>query len=457
MRSLRTRFIISHLLPLLIIIPLAGFAFFYILETQVLLNNLERNLTEEATLISTEAVGQSGIWEDPAEAQAFLQSLSERFQGQITLLSPSGQPLGGATPQPGEDTPSANNTSSFQFSAQSAVISVPVHNIDQELIGIVQVTQEVQSLSGHFVRLRWLFLGVLLLELLLGSLIGLVLALRLERPIHTLTSAVSEIASSQSVNTVTINGPEELRLLGQAINSLSQRLKELEEARRHLLANVVHELGRPLGAVRSAIHVLRQDDDQPPELRQELLAGIDAELERLQPLLDDLTRLHGQTLGARELILQPLALNEWLQPLLQPWKAAAEEKGLAWQVSLTPDLPPLMADPDRLAQAVGNLLSNALKYTPVNGKISIETGRTGGDLWLRIGDTGPGIAAEDLAHLFTPFYRGQQKHRFPRGLGLGLTIASEVVVAHNGRIQVDSDLGRGSQFTIYLPLTLTPA
>ncbi|MCA9964082.1 MAG: ATP-binding protein, partial [Anaerolineales bacterium] len=86
------------------------------------------------------------------------------------------------------------------------------------------------------------------------------------------------------------------------------------------------------------------------------------------------------------------------------------------------------------------------------GKVSVETGRSGGELWLRVADTGPGIPADELPNLFTPFFRGQQASRFPRGLGLGLTIAQEVAVAHNGRIQVDSDLGRGSQFTLYLPI-----
>jgi signal transduction histidine kinase len=296
---------------------------------------------------------------------------------------------------------------------------------------------------------------VLGLELLVGSLIGLLLALRLERPIYTLTSAVTNIAAGHSIEQLPISGLDELRLLAQAVNHLSQRLREMEETRRHLLANVVHELGRPLGAVRSAIHVLRQDKNSSPALQQELLAGIDAELERLQPLLDDLARLHGQNLGVRELTLQPLALNDWLLPLLQPWQAAAKEKGLIWQVTLAPTLPPLLGDPDRLAQAVGNLLSNAVKYTPADGKISVETGRSGGELWLRVGDTGFGISAEDLPHLFTAFFRGQQQSRFPRGLGLGLTIAQEIAAAHNGRIQVDSAPGHGSQFTLYLPLSAT--
>ncbi len=453
MRSLRGRFLLSHLLPVLITVPLAGIALFYILETQLLLNNLEQELSQQVELVNTEIGGRGDIWQDPDQAEAFLQSLSRQFQGQVTLLSPSGQPFSSdATPAPEGGSSPAGVVLSSTISAQTAVIYVPVRDINQELVGIVQVSREVHDLSGRFAGLRWIFIGVLLLELLGGSIIGLVLALNLERPIRVLTSAVTDIAAGQHIEELHIGGPDELRLLARAVNILSTRLENLEETRRHLLANVVHEVGRPLGAVRSAIHALRQDRSQSPAVRQELLAGIDLELEQLQPLLDDLTSLHSQNMGARELALQPLDLNDWLRPHLQFWRAAAQEKGLTWQAALAPDLPLLRIDPDRLARAVGNLLSNAIKYTQPEGKVSVETGRSGGEVWLRIGDTGPGIAAEDMPQLFTPFFRGQQQSRFPKGLGLGLTISQEIVAAHNGRIQVDSALGRGSQFVIYLPL-----
>ena len=103
--------------------------------------------------------------------------------------------------------------------------------------------------------------------------------------------------------------------------------------------------------------------------------------------------------------------------------------------------------------ALGNLLSNAIKYTPPGGQVSVEAGRKDGEIWVRVSDTGPGIPPEEQEQVFTPFYRSQARRRFPQGMGLGLSIAREVVLAHGGHLELDSTPGLGSQFTVYLPTT----
>jgi signal transduction histidine kinase len=225
----------------------------------------------------------------------------------------------------------------------------------------------------------------------------------------------------------------------------------LEEARRRLLANLVHEVGRPIGALQSAIQALLNGADQEAELRQELLEGMEAEVQRMHPLLDNLAKLHDQVLGTLELNHRPVALGEWLMRTVAPWREAAQAKGLHWQIDIPKSLPTVDIDPDRLAQAVGNLLSNAVKYTPANGTVSLDAGVEAGQVWLRVSDTGPGISPAEQAHIFEPFYRSQSGHRFPQGMGLGLTIARELVIAHNGRLEVESEPGQGSRFTIRLP------
>jgi signal transduction histidine kinase len=109
-------------------------------------------------------------------------------------------------------------------------------------------------------------------------------------------------------------------------------------------------------------------------------------------------------------------------------------------------------DPDRLAQVVGNLLSNAIKYTPQGGTVSLAAGAGADEVWIRISDTGPGISADEQARIFAPFYRSQLNRRFPQGMGLGLSIASSLVAAHGGRLELDSAPGQGSHFTVRLPL-----
>jgi signal transduction histidine kinase len=208
-----------------------------------------------------------------------------------------------------------------------------------------------------------------------------------------------------------------------------------------------------LGAFRSATQALLGRSGEDPALRWELLEGMDAEVDRLDRLLDDLAGLHEQVLGTLELNLEPTALGEWLAHTLPPWRESAQAKGLKWHATLPPDLPSVDVDPDRLAQVVGNLLSNAIKYTPPRGTVSLDAGVEGEEAWIRISDTGPGIAPEEQARIFAPFYRSQPGRRFPQGMGLGLNIAYALVAAHGGRLELDSTPGQGSHFTVRLPLS----
>ena len=146
-------------------------------------------------------------------------------------------------------------------------------------------------------------------------------------------------------------------------------------------------------------------------------------------------------------------LDEWLPPILLPWRAAALEKGLSWQATIAEPLPAVSIDRRRMAQAVGNLLSNAVKYTPSGGAVSVEARSNGRETWIRVGDTGPGIDEAEQERIFEPFYRSDRDRRFPQGLGLGLTLARDLVAAHGGRLTLDSAPGEGSRFTIAIPVS----
>ncbi|MBN1582072.1 MAG: HAMP domain-containing histidine kinase, partial [Anaerolineae bacterium] len=209
----------------------------------------------------------------------------------------------------------------------------------------------------------------------------------------------------------------------------------------------------PLGALRSAIQALLGGADKDEELRQELLTGIEDEIDRLRRLLDDLAGLHDQVLGSLELDRRTIALGTWLAHTLGPWREATRDKGLQWQTTIPPALPVFKADPDRLGQALGDLLNNAIKYTSAGGLVTVDAGVKDGMAWIRVGDTGPGIAAEEQERIFEPFYRSQMGRRFPQGMGLGLSIARDVVIAHGGRLDVDSAPGLGSRFTMFLPFS----
>ncbi|MCA9944749.1 MAG: sensor histidine kinase [Anaerolineales bacterium] len=467
MRSLRGRLIISHLLPLLVAIPLVSLAVLYILETQVLLNSLTDELAQQANLIAEFAAVRADIWENPEQARSFVASVSRHTQGYVTLLQSDGTLLESNDPVSKEQAAqllaledlktaqSGQSTThvSYSLSQQSEIASAlaPVLDTNQQVVGLVRMTHRVNTIADRFAQLRWLALADIGLQLLVGGGIGLALALGLERPLHKATQAVYEVASGRQAPTLTEEGPVEVRQLQHAVNVLEQRLYQVEETRRNLLANLVHELGRPLGALQAGIGALRHGADQDPELRQELLLGMETEIEHLRPLLDDLAHLHDNVLGVRDLHCRPTPLSSWLPPLLLPWREAAMEKGLHWQADIPDNLPSLSVDPERLAQVIGNLLSNAIKYTPPGGAVTITANSSETEAAVGVSDTGPGIAAADQSRIFEPFYRVNQERRYPDGLGLGLTIAHDLVSAHNGRLTVNSTPGQGSRFTILLP------
>lgn len=468
LNSLRRRLIVSHLAPLLVIVPLMGIALVYVLETQVLLPNLSNELAGQAGLVTEIATDQSGLWRDSVVAQAFVERVSARLTARLVLLDANGRLLASSEPvdaaqieQPldhlglsqvlsGE--PSIHVDYSSRMHSEVADVFMPVTGSDGRVVGVIRLTHRLANVYELFMRLRYLIIGILFAGLLLGSAVGWVLALNLEQPLKRVTLAVHQLTRGESQEPLAEDGPDEIRLLIHSFNSFVERLQTLEQNRRQLLANLVHELGRPLGALHSAIQALLGGADQDEVLRRELLTGMDAEIARLRRLLDDLAHLREQLTGTLELARRPVAMSEWLTRLLATRREAAHQKGMQWQETLPPDLPTLEIDPDRLAQAVGNLISNATQYTPSGGMVSVEAGTKATEMFIRVSDTGPGIPTEEMEHIFMPFYRGRTGRRFPQGMGLGLAIARDLVIAHGGRLEVENALGQGSRFTVWLPL-----
>lgn len=462
MRTLRSQFILSHILPLLLVAPLVGIALIYLLETQVLLAGLSERLTERANLIAQSLQEQASLWDNPEQAQAFIAEITLSVDGRVFLLEPGGTIIAGSSdtgaqwlaPQAVEKALRGETSIfvSYGLLDQGVEVLIPVYAGDQQLVGLVGVRQTLAGAARGFGLVRQLVLGALLIQLVLGGIFGAWLARRLERPIGRAAEAVVDVAEGRPMSELVPEGPQEIRALTTAVDTLAERLRLLEETRRRSLANIVHELARPLGSIRSAVHVLRHGAGEDPEIRQELLGGIENQIERMQPLLDDLAQLHGQVSGEIRLQQKPIDLSQWLPSVLLPWRAAALEKGQHWQASIPANLPTAVIDPNRMAQVVGNLLSNAIKYTPAQGSIVVESDSDGHEVWIRITDSGPGIAPEEQARVFEPFYRSQRKQRFPQGLGLGLTIARDLVEAHGGRIDLETVPGQGSSFTLHLPL-----
>jgi HAMP domain-containing protein len=328
LRTLRSRFVLSHVLPLAIIIPVMGIALVYVLETQVLLDVLSKELEGEALLAAKIAADRPQIWNDLEQAQAFVAEVGLDLDTRVMLLDAEGKLLASSEPsdaqrlgqsiQPeGWSTALAGQVSvrtgySRQMQQEIVDVLVPVMGQGMQIAGAVRLSHQLTNVYEQFVRQRYLIGGILLVGLLLGSIVGWVLALNLERPLRHVAGAARQLASGEQLAPLPERGPKEIQNLLHSMNVLVQRLLSLEQARRQLLSNLVHELGRPLGAFRSATQALLGRSGEDPVLRRELLEGMDAEVEHLGRLLDDLAGLHEQVLGTLELNRQPTPLGEWL-------------------------------------------------------------------------------------------------------------------------------------------------
>lgn len=468
MKTLRSRLIVSHILPLVIVLPLLGVVLVYLLETQVFLQSLAEELQTQAALTAAIIASQPEVLKDSTQAQIFITRFSATGRTEVNLLDSQGRLLASNNPtdsdQVGEPLNAPNlptalagdNTvqinSSFNIQAQTVEVLVPVVNTQQQVLGVVRLSRQLETLGDWTTGLRSLTTWVVLASLVAAVMLGLALALNMERSLRRVADALSNITQGRQWHTLPESGPAEMRRLVRSFNLLIEKLREVEDSRQRLLANVVHEVGRPIGAVQAAIQALLSGADEEPELRQELLEGMESEVARLHPLLDNLAKLYETVPGPLELKRQPVNVSEWLPPTVISWREAAHAKGLHWDMDVPDSLPTLSLDPDRLGQVLGNLLSNAIKYTPAGGKVSVAAGQRDAQVWISVSDTGSGIAPEEQEKVFEPLFRSQREQRFPQGMGLGLTIARDLVEAHGGRISVDSRPRQGSRFTVWLPL-----
>ncbi|MGO0122345.1 two-component system histidine kinase PnpS [Desulfothermobacter acidiphilus] len=229
------------------------------------------------------------------------------------------------------------------------------------------------------------------------------------------------------------------------------RERQLERMRRDFVANVSHELRTPLTAIKGFVEALQDGALEDEETAREFLQIIATETERLIHLVEDLLKL--SRLESRQAAMQRREVNlvELIMGIAPFWRKQAEKKGLAFELDLPPDLPPVRGDPELLTQVFVNLIDNALKYTPAGG-VRIAGEHRPGWVCITVEDTGIGIPREALPRVFERFFRvDKARSRASGGTGLGLSIVKHIVELHGGRVGVESEFGKGSSFWVCLP------
>ncbi len=469
LRTIQRRLFFSQLIPLLIMLPVMGIMLIIGIESKFIIPKFANNLLGDARLLAEISSAEFELWGNPILFEKLISRVQLDPSIKVMFLDAEGRPLyssdlkdysakklglsptGIVSALSGEEIV-LTNYSPLKVKDSLVDVYEPVLDSNSEVIGIVRLTYQVESLYLVFMGLRWQILLVLLAGLILSALISAGLANRISQPITRVTKAIYNLAIGKSHTPLEVEGPDELKSQAEAVNFLVAELESNEKARRQLLANLVHELGRPLGSIRSAIHALQNGADRDPMLYGDLTKGMDAETLRLQHLLNDLSHLYDQSIGALELNLREVDLNQWLPVVLRPHQAQAEEKGLRWSENLAPTLPVMRIDPERMSQVIGNLLNNAIKYTKSGGQISFSSMVKESAFQMIIEDSGVGIQPEEIEKVFQPFYRGEQGRRIKQGMGLGLSIARDLTTAHGGSLQISSQPDHGSRVIIKLPI-----
>ena len=309
----------------------------------------------------------------------------------------------------------------------------------------VLLTPEDERLQSSVNRLH---VAAGFVSVLAALLVAFVLAETLSRPLRRIRHTARRIEAGDLGARVEPSGDPEVREVGHALNRLAETLAHEEEIRRSGVADLAHELRTPVSAVLSRIEAAQDGvlEDEPANLD-----AMHSETLRLARLLDDLARLADAErpgfLVEKQLVDLAVVGNRQAEMFRQLFEA----KGIAFTARL--EHASVRGDPDRLGQVVSNLLANALRYTRQGGAVALCVRAEGNSAVLEVTDSGVGIAPEDLEHVFKRFWRGERsRSRATGGAGIGLAIVHELVRAHDGRIDVVSDLGKGSTFRVFLPL-----
>lgn len=298
----------------------------------------------------------------------------------------------------------------------------------------------------------------------IATILGYFLSSTVTDRVNLLRDAAEKLADGNLNTRVPVSGRDEVAALSMAFNQMAEQLqsadrkqRELESLRRDLITWVGHDLQTPLTSMRAILEALSDGVVEEPEMVKRYLATAQREVMWLSALIDDLFQMSKLDAGGFPLQRAPASLSDLVSDTLESFSQLAKEQEITLEGKVEADVDPVAMDTQAIGRVLNNLISNALRHTPAQGTIRIHARRTPAGTEVTVSDTGQGIDPQDIPRIFERFYRGdaaRSRHRAGRitgGAGLGLAIARGIVLAHGGTIRVESEPGKGAQFTFQLP------
>lgn len=344
------------------------------------------------------------------------------------------------------------------LSSADLSVGIPVQVNGQEVGTLLAVSAQstVNSPAAGFLsdvnRSTWLA-GLLAggIALILGSL----LFRQIVAPVRRLTQAARGVAAGQLEQRIPVSSKDEIGQLSTAFNQMADTLSRQQELRRTMVADIAHELRTPLSVIQGNLEAML--DGVLPTSPEEI-ASLRDETALLSRLVSDLRLISLAEAGQLKLERVPTSLVELINRVVEPMRLQAVATNIELTVEVSPDLPLINVDPDRISQVIRNLVANALRYTSAGCCVSIHVDHhkangSSGEVTVQVSDNGPGIPAEDLLYVFDRFYRSDKsRSRENGGSGIGLAIVKQLVEAHGGKVAVESRPGSGASFSFTLPV-----
>jgi len=293
----------------------------------------------------------------------------------------------------------------------------------------------------------------------MAMVLGYFLSSTITERIHLLKGAAEKLAQGDLKTRVAVNGRDEVASLAITFNQMAEQLqaadnkqRELESLRRDLIAWVSHDLQTPLTSMRAILEALSDGVVEDPETVKRYLNTAQRDVRSLSSLIDDLFQMAQLDAGGFPLNSASASLSDLISDTLESFTELAKQQEISLEGNVDSDVDPVHMDTQAIGRVLKNLIGNALRHTPAQGRVSVWVRRTTQGVEVTVSDTGEGIRAEDIPHIFERFYRGEKsRNRVTGGAGLGLAIARGIVQAHGGDIRVESETNKGTQFTFRIP------
>lgn len=461
--KIHTKLAVTYLLVIAIILLLINSQVIRALEGNYLADQEAKTLAN-ANIIAL--AGQDYLLSKNEQTNSFIKQYGEQMQSRIIVLDKKGQVAADSfaeewleeriltfeevkTALKGEETTGVHELKNGE---RVLYVVVPILR-DEKTAGAVMLVTSLEEIYATLDSIRRLMSLYSVVGGLAALLVSLLLAAHFANPINRLAAAVRRVSEGHLDQRVSINSKDEIGLLAEDFNEMAAKLEEADRTLRHFLADASHELKTPLSSIKVLSQSLIDSQEQDPAVYRDFLQDIDSEVDRMAALVNDMFQLAKLQDPDYSVPFHVHQVGELLKHIKGLTAGEAFQKGVDIKIEVGADGEILwQLNQDLFTCILLNLVHNAIRYTPRNGLVTVTADVEGDSLVVRVEDTGIGISAEDIPHIFDRFYRvDDDRNRQTGGTGLGLAITRQAVLRHKGTISVESTPGEGSIFEVRFP------